>query len=101
MKQQKTVYRSMQGKEVDMYKLQSQNEITVAVSNVKINARGDELGPGGKIIRKVVETVSTDQVIPAQSNTPPTAPVIIPEQTAKPTKPALKNVAGMDPAGNE
>ena len=50
--QQRQVYRSMQGKEVDMNKLVMQNEMTVAVGNVKVNARGDELGPGGKIIRK-------------------------------------------------
>lgn len=49
--QQRSVYRSMQGKEVDMGKLALQNEMTVAVGNVKVNARGDELGPGGKIIR--------------------------------------------------
>lgn len=50
--QQRTVYRSMQGKEVDMAKLALQNETTVAVGNVRVNARGDELGPGGKIIKK-------------------------------------------------
>ena len=49
---QRQVYRSMQGKEVDMNKLVMQNEMTLAVGNVKVNARGDELGPGGKIIRK-------------------------------------------------
>jgi hypothetical protein len=48
----KQVYRSMQGKEVDMQKMAMQHEMTVAVGNVKVNARGDELGPGGKIIRK-------------------------------------------------
>jgi hypothetical protein len=53
MKEQpRAVYRSMQGKEIDMHKLSLQNEMTVAVSNVKVNARGDELGPGGRIIRK-------------------------------------------------
>ena len=50
--QQRQVHRSMQGKEVDMNKLVMQNEMTVAVGNVQVNARGDELGPGGKIIRK-------------------------------------------------
>ena len=50
--QQRQVYRSMQGKEVDMTKLMNQNEMTVAVGNAKVNARGDELGPGGKIVRK-------------------------------------------------
>lgn len=50
--QQRQLHRSMQGKQVDMNKLAMQNEMTLAVGNVKVNARGDELGPGGKIIRK-------------------------------------------------
>lgn len=50
--QQRTVYRSAQGKEVDMEKLRAQNEMTLAVGNARVNARGDEIGPGGKIIRK-------------------------------------------------
>lgn len=45
-------YKTMQGKEVDMEKLMSQNELMPAIGNVRVNARGDELGPGGKIIRK-------------------------------------------------
>jgi hypothetical protein len=42
----------MQGKEIDMEKLSLRNELTPAVGNAKVNARGDELGPGGQIIRK-------------------------------------------------
>lgn len=45
------VYTSMQGKEIDMDKLSLRNELTPAVGNMKVNARGDELGPGGQIIR--------------------------------------------------
>jgi hypothetical protein len=45
------VYRSMRGKEVDMEKLTLKNELQPAVGNMKVNARGDEIGPGGKIIR--------------------------------------------------
>jgi len=45
-------YRTMQGKEIDLDKLRMRNELTLAVGNVRMNARGDELGPGGKIIRK-------------------------------------------------
>jgi len=45
-------HRSMQGKQVDMEKLMTQNELMPAVGNVRVNARGDELGPGGTIIRK-------------------------------------------------
>jgi hypothetical protein len=42
---------SMRGKPVDMEKLNLRNELTPAVGNMKVNARGDELGPGGKIVR--------------------------------------------------
>lgn len=45
-------YRTMQGKEIDLDQLRVKNELTPAVGNAKVNARGDELGPGGKIIRK-------------------------------------------------
>ena len=45
------VYRSMQGKVVDMGQLIAKNELIPAVGNSKVNARGDELGPGGKIVR--------------------------------------------------
>ena len=44
-------YTSMQGKTIDMEKLALKNELTPAVGNMKVNARGDELGEGGKIIR--------------------------------------------------
>ena len=37
---------------VDMDLLRQRNELTPAVGNARVNARGDELGPGGKIIRK-------------------------------------------------
>ena len=46
------MYKSMQGKQVDMEKLMSANEMMPAIGNVKVNARGDELGAGGKIIKK-------------------------------------------------
>ena len=43
---------SMQGKAIDMDLLRQKNELTPAVGNVRVNARGDELGPGGKIIKR-------------------------------------------------
>jgi hypothetical protein len=48
----KKVYRTSNGKIVDMDLLRQKNELTPAVGNVRVNARGDELGPGGKIVRK-------------------------------------------------
>ena len=46
------VYTTMQGKQLDMEKLALRNELTPAVGNARVNARGDELGQGGQIIRK-------------------------------------------------
>jgi hypothetical protein len=45
------IIRSMRGKEVDMEKLNLRNETLPAVGNMKVNARGDELGKGGEIVR--------------------------------------------------
>lgn len=44
-------YKTLQGKEVDMEKLSLRNETLPAVGNVRMNARGDELGEGGKIVK--------------------------------------------------
>lgn len=52
MKEQpKTIYRTMQGKEIDMGKLINQNETTIAVGNMRVNARGDKIGAGGQIVQ--------------------------------------------------
>jgi hypothetical protein len=50
------VHRTMQGKEIDLDKLRIRNETVLAVGNARMNARGDELGPGGKVIRKREES---------------------------------------------
>jgi hypothetical protein len=100
--QQRTVHRSMQGKEVDMNKLANQNEMTVAVGNVKVNARGDELGPGGRIIKKreeVLREALPGSSVPDQANVrakvepePARAPMLVSKS---------KNIRNMDPEGNE
>lgn len=50
-KNQSKTYKTMQGKEIDMNKLIARNEMEVAVGNMRVNARGDQLGPGGKITK--------------------------------------------------
>ena len=47
----KKIYRTAQGKPVDMDVVRLRNEETIAVGNMKVNARGDELGPGGTIVK--------------------------------------------------
>ena len=46
----KRMYRTMQGRMVDIEKLRAANESVQAVGNMNVNARGDMLGPSGKII---------------------------------------------------
>lgn len=59
MKEQpKQIYRTMQGKEIDMGKLVNQNEMTIAVGNMRVNARGDRLGPGGKVVQTREEVLA-------------------------------------------
>jgi len=52
MAKKQIIHRSMRGKIVDMDLLRKKNELVPAIGNAKVNARGDELGPGGKIKRK-------------------------------------------------
>lgn len=45
------IYTTFQGKQIDMDAMLQKNETMPAVGNVRVNARGDELGPDGRIIR--------------------------------------------------
>lgn len=51
-------YTTMQGKTIDFDKFITKHELTPAIGNVRVNARGDELGPGGKIVRKREEIIA-------------------------------------------
>ncbi len=44
-------HRTARGIPVDMDRLRLANEQTIAVGNMKVNARGDQLGAGGKVIK--------------------------------------------------
>jgi hypothetical protein len=45
------LYTTMRGKQVDMEQLNLKHETIPAVGNMKVNARGDQLGQGGKIVK--------------------------------------------------
>jgi hypothetical protein len=45
------IYRTSRGDAVDMDMIRLANESTIAIGNMRTNARGDELGPGGKIVK--------------------------------------------------
>ena len=79
--------RTMQGKTIDMDKLISQNELMPAVGNLRVNARGDELGAGGKIIRKREEILAAyyeDNPAAQPSSVKKTKPAVKLEEEVKP-----------------
>jgi len=45
------LYRTMQGRMVDIEKLRASNEGVKAVGNMNVNARGDVIGSGGQITK--------------------------------------------------
>jgi len=53
----KRTYRTAQGKNIDLDSIILSNEKTIAVGNMNVNARGDELGPGGKVSTKRNQTM--------------------------------------------
>jgi len=56
-----TNHTTARGAPIDMDRIRLANETTIAVGNMKVNARGDQLGQGGKIIK-------TRQQIMAEKN---------------------------------
>jgi len=89
--QQRQVYRTARGKQVDMNKLINQNELTIAVGNAKVNARGDKLGANGEIVKTREEILKERD---ASLNQP-----IVPNQVNVRT--SEKDVSNMDPEGKE
>jgi hypothetical protein len=49
--------KTMKGKTLDMAPIMARNQHTVAIGNDNMNARGDILGPGGKIIKRREEVM--------------------------------------------
>lgn len=47
----KKTYTTAMGKKIDLQGLVSVHEETIAVGNMRVNARGDQLGPGGVVNR--------------------------------------------------
>jgi hypothetical protein len=84
----------MKGKEVDIEKLSRQNELMPAIGNMNVNARGDELGPGGVIIRRredvVADYYETNPKAAAKAPSPAVLTEEMPAPAPMPT-PAVKS----------
>lgn len=98
-------YRTAHGKMLDIDKLRLVNEKTIAVGNMKVNARGDQLGQGGQVVAtrnqvmnqqyKIHGTVVSDNMpMPQQvNNLAPDGESFDPpgfEETIKPVEPKLR-----------
>ena len=89
----KRMYRTMQGRMVDIEKLRAVNETVQAVGNMNVNARGDVIGPGGKVVAPKSEVITKYYQKPkgAVDDTP----IVKQTPAAKPKaedKPAMKTV---------
>ena len=105
----KRMYRTMQGRMVDIEKLRAANESVQAVGNMNVNARGDVLGAGGQVVTSketvikkyyeqpkgmVSDTVTKNKPTPA----PKTQPVReVQKMTPVASKPAPKKVVAPQP----
>jgi len=54
----KRMYRTMQGRMVDIEKLRATNENVRAIGNMNVNAKGDILGPSGRIVESKADIIT-------------------------------------------
>jgi outer membrane biosynthesis protein TonB len=93
----KRMYRTMQGRMVDIEKLRAANESIPAVGNMKVNARGDVLGAGGQVVipketvmRKYYEQPKGMVDDTPTKNKPTPAPTAEPVKTIQKMTPVAK-----------
>jgi hypothetical protein len=91
------VYRTAQGRSLDIEKIRLKNETAQAIGNMNVNARGDQLGSGGKIVKKreelVAEHYNSSHKTPQRKNK---SSMDIPTSGGK-----AKRVENFEPAGVE
>ena len=81
------VYTTMQGRRIDIDKLRAKNEQTRAIGNMPVNARGDQIGAGGKVIKTREEVAKEYYNTKAYNNNNPKAASDTPRKdiTVRPT----------------
>ena len=75
----------MQGRMIDIEKLRAANESVQAVGNMNVNARGDVIGAGGKVVtpKETVIKKYYEQPKGMVSDTPRSKPMPAPKQPPK------------------
>ena len=104
------IRKTAMGNSIDIDRLRLANETTIAVGNTKTNARGDQLGAGGKVIKTRSQIMQEYHKVDSalvdhgselvEDNTPAAAPVQQPQIIS--AKPAVDTaVVSTDPATTE
>lgn len=96
---ERKIYKTMQGRVIDFDSLRLTNELTPAVGNMKVNARGDEIRPNGEIVKtrdeiseqktqkelqQIQETEFVEDFGPEPELTPEQAQEILSKRKSKP-----------------
>lgn len=76
-------YRTAQGKSLDIEKLKLQNELVPAIGNMRVNARGDQLGPGGKVVKSREEMLDQHYKANISNRRKGSEPDVIPTRAGK------------------
>ena len=94
----KRMYRTMQGRMVDIEKLRSANEHIRAVGNMNVNARGDVLGPGGQIATQKAEVMQKyyEQPKGRVDDTPARAKPTPPRRTSPAPQPSVQKMTPVE-----
>jgi hypothetical protein len=82
------IYRSALGRSIDIDQLRLSNEETIAVGNMKVNARGDELGAGGQVVRTRNQIMNDYYRLNTPTVDSATPPVVAEEDMFPPAVPA-------------
>jgi hypothetical protein len=97
------VYKTAHGDRIDIDMLRLSNEEVIAVGNMRTNARGDELGPGGKVVKTRAQVMTEYHKLntPVADDTPisegvPLQPKAPPQQLRQPTAVDTPVVASTD-----
>ena len=94
----KRMYRTMQGRMVDIEKLRTANENVRAVGNMNVNARGDVLGPGGQIVEAKAQVMQKyyEQPRGKVDDTPARAKPTPPRKVAPAPQPSVQKMTPVE-----
>lgn len=106
-------YKTAMGKAIDIDSLRVANENVIAVGNMRTNARGDELGAGGKILKTRSQlmqeyhklntpTASHDDIVSTSIDTPtkPVTKLVTPTADDTPVVTSAASVEYTKPRGS-